>query len=173
MEQLTKEKKAQLLKQSKSWTAKQWAEYLDENESKVIKEDLLPENFDELISEDSGIWKEEEKALAEKINLKKICAKAINKLTHKQKIVIKLTFYEGLTQRQIAEKMKISRSSVRNIKHQSLQKLRKLLGPKMGTKFPIVGGGVMKKLIFQFPKNLNCSRNSYFKKPEKQKNKIA
>ncbi len=174
MEELTKKEKAQLLTKSKSWSKKQWEKHLEENEPlEEMREDPLPENFDEIISEEFGMWKGKEKSLTKNIDLENICINAINKLTRKQKIVIKLTFYEGLTQKQIAEKLGVSRSSVKTIKHQSLQKLRRFLSPKLSPKFPIVGGGVMEKLIFQFPKNLNCSRNSYFKKPAEQKSKTA
>jgi RNA polymerase sigma-70 factor (ECF subfamily) len=60
--------------------------------------------------------------ILDKVNL------AIEQLPEKSKLVFKLMYFEGLTANQIAEKLKLSQSTVFSHKHQALHTLRLLLG---------------------------------------------
>jgi RNA polymerase sigma-70 factor (ECF subfamily) len=60
-------------------------------------------------------------------DIKKKLAKAIDKLTKRQKEIIFLKFYSGLSYEEISEVTSIKNQSIRNITSNALKKLRILL----------------------------------------------
>ena len=58
--------------------------------------------------------------------------KAMEKLTIDQREVLRLRFFGGLSSREVADVMKKTDGSVREMQRSALEKLRQLLGPNMG-----------------------------------------
>jgi RNA polymerase sigma factor (sigma-70 family) len=102
---------------SRSWTAEQWEEHLSFLEI-GLREDL---QFNPAKANEPFIWKAEEASE----EYQEAAADLLKILTQRQFAVIKLIFWQGKSERQVARIMQLSRSGVYDLKTRALKKLRK------------------------------------------------
>jgi RNA polymerase sigma factor (sigma-70 family) len=62
--------------------------------------------------------------MMENVILKLDISKGMNKLSYKERMVIKLLFYYSYTEATLGERLNVSRSRIRNIKNSALKKLK-------------------------------------------------
>ncbi|MFK7827876.1 MAG: sigma factor-like helix-turn-helix DNA-binding protein [Oligoflexales bacterium] len=116
--------KKQLKVMTKSWDQGTWDHYLQEEVESGRTESLLddPWKIDEYETGYGDIAKEsmgEEKILA----FKKKLGSLLRLLSEKEQRIIFLIFWKGLSQREIARVLKLSRGSVENTRNRAFQKL--------------------------------------------------
>lgn len=108
---------------SRSWTPGIWEAYLQTLESKHSGRTYKPELFDgfcdELVDSIFSIVTNESDSV-----LKNQIESAIAELPERQSRVLKLLFWEGKSQNQIAKDWRIQQSSVFNLKERALRNLR-------------------------------------------------
>jgi DNA-directed RNA polymerase specialized sigma subunit len=119
-----------LKQESKLWTAGEWEAHLESVEV-GLKES---QNYNpwQLSSEKAFSW--QASSCPEHIGAK--IENLINALTPKQQIVIKKIYFEGLSERQVARILLISRQGVFDLKKRALRKLKKM-APKLLGNSPI------------------------------------
>ncbi len=125
-------------KESQTWTKEKWEDYLSSLEVERTESLIDPFKLEEFKEEDSlfHFEKDEGDHLEDVVSLKR----ALKSLTFKQKSVIQMVFYEGLTEREISKKLNISSSAVNKRKRKAIQSLRRNLTPMGVSASPIVRG---------------------------------
>ena len=152
--------------QSKKWTPREWEEYLQTLEVERSEMLVHPRRYERLKAKNPFLWEKHKK----KENLKelsKTIKKALNKLTPKQRKVIKMIFWERLSEREIAKKLGRSPSAIHERKVLSLQRLKEeilALNPSMS---PYIGGFLEKtnfsktlEPLFLVPKETSIFKSS-------------
>ena len=111
-----------LKKISKSWNAETWEKYLNWCES-PLKEaqistkgyDFMAENLEESVFISAPIIDYEAKSIVQNL---------LKHLTIRQRQILELIYYKNYSEREIANKLNISRSVVKSTKKKALTKLR-------------------------------------------------
>lgn len=118
----------ELKKVSKDWSPEQWEDYLKSIEGyRRENVSFSNEELESLSSDDSTVLLYSI-AQEEKYPITRIAIRAcISQLPPQQRQVIELTFWEDLSQYEIAEKMNISRNTVRGYLERAKENLRKML----------------------------------------------
>lgn len=122
---------AKLGELSKNWDADTWEQFLIETvegSSSYQREDLISlKAYDCALDEmTESIWDSSDQATAGPLcdTVKRYCR---DHLTPRQQHVIRLTFWNGLSERTIGEQLGVSRSTVMTQKRRALSKLKHLL----------------------------------------------
>ena len=117
----------EIKKMSKKWTQEDWEEYLSDQESSLresylddptlYERNLSAENYAGLIF-----------GIAEYSTMGRVAINVtLAQLTKQQNDVLRLTFWEGMTQRGIEKELGITRASVRYALSTGLQKIKKII----------------------------------------------
>lgn len=108
---------------SKNWSAQMWERFLKETVECPQKEELITDLL--LTDELDGIWLDE---VPDNSDVSEKIRRLIRShLTPRQQHVIRLTFWESKSERQIAKMLGVSRSTVVGLKKDSLNKLKRLI----------------------------------------------
>lgn len=121
-----------LKKICQKWSALEWEQYLEEIEVSLKESQISTYEFD-AIAEGNNISEEFKKmpSHVECSYARNIILKAVNQLSKRQKVIIKLLFWENLSQAEVARRLKINRSAVHSSKEKAIEKLREKFGPNM------------------------------------------
>ena len=114
---------------SKGWNQKTWEEYLSWLELPLRESQLCPEAFQEMAEkmEESVFSLSASKNWLPEQDSKLYAEALLNKLTPKQKTVLKMIFWEEKTEREIAAHLGIARGTVSDIKNRALLKIKSSL----------------------------------------------
>ena len=114
---------------SKGWNQKTWEEYLSWFEWPLQESQLSPEVYQEMAEkmEESVFSLSASKSWLPDQDSKLYAEALLNKLTPKQKTVLKMIFWEEKTEREIAAHLGIARGTVNDIKNRALLKLKSSL----------------------------------------------
>jgi DNA-directed RNA polymerase specialized sigma subunit len=110
--------------ESKSWSEKTWAEYLKTIET-PISETLTSASCFQAALDSSKGTNEFLATAASRATQGKVLS-ALQKLTQKQRSIVQMTFWSGMSEREIAASLGISRSSVKTTKKRTLRKMQGL-----------------------------------------------
>ena len=110
---------------SKDWDHSTWESFLDWQDVTLTESLVSPFIYDQMsegleTSVFDSASAEREPVFSQNLN------DLFRRLTKRQKQVIRLTFEECLTDREIASRLSISRRTVRDLKHRSMEKLKEL-----------------------------------------------
>ena len=121
---------------SKNWSRKDWEEYLKTLEVERSETLVSPQRYDELREGNTFLWKND----SPQTKLYRINAmrEALESLPRTQKGVLKMTFWHGVTEREIAKKFKMSKTWVRKQKIQGLKALKLIMMQRMVTTSPYI-----------------------------------
>lgn len=112
-----------------SWDTKTWEKYLswlDKIESRTNETLLHPRKYDELCDETKeSIFVNAESGADD--DLRKFVAKYLMRLTPQQRRVLELIFWEGQSERDVAELLGIKQQSVHDVKKRAFNKIRGLI----------------------------------------------
>lgn len=112
--------------ESKLWSLKVWSEYLESIEtpcSESLVSDSIYSTGINRITE--SVFKFAQKHSSREIQKK--VRSAVSLLSPRQRNIIELTFWDNLSEREIAQKLKISRSTVKVMKKRSILKIQKIM----------------------------------------------
>lgn len=116
---------------SRKWSPAQWETYLESLEHKGSESYI---HYSRLENRPyKPLWETSQSKYTHYIPLLK---NAMKRLTPKQRKVIRLTYWEGLSERDIAVKLSLSRSGAKKRKTLALQRLRKEFKAKEVTSSP-------------------------------------
>ena len=124
---------------SRSWSPATWEEYLSSLDSPET-ESLLP-NFDRLLHQygvQNAVDPSESYFESEVNNNSTEIRQAMRKLTRKERRVIRLLYWNGLTDGEIATKLKLAKTTVQATRRRALKKMEKEL---------VSGGVVFGKVV--------------------------
>lgn len=173
MKELTKKEFRVLRAKSKKWAPREWEDYLQTLEIKRSENLIHPKNYEKLRNKNLFLQESLDKC-KERSSLLSQLKRALNKLTFKQKTVIKMIFWEGLSEREIADKLCLSTSSVRDRKVQALQKLKVHFLGSIPTASPYIGAKKESELFFDALKSI--SKTQFFEsisEPKKGDSHVA
>ena len=111
---------------SKSWSQEQWEEYLSDQEAGLREEFLGRTPIEEAVSTQdyAGIlFGIEEYSTLGKV----VIQQALTQLTHLEREVLRKTYWDGMSQREIAEELNCSRRSIRDALTRGHNKTKKLI----------------------------------------------
>ena len=115
------------------WQEVRKEKYSKEKENKKIVLSYNALDKDDFLGEE--ILKNQEEASVEEIVIKRIeksiLSKAINELSKEEKIVIKLIFFEMMTEREVAKILNISQKNKNKKKKAILLKLKNIISDKI------------------------------------------
>ena len=115
------------------WQEVRKEKYSKEKENKKIVLSYNALDKDDFLGEE--ILKNQEEASVEEIVIKRIeksiLSKAINELSKEEKIVIKLIFFEMMTEREVAKILNISQKNINKKKQAILLKLKNIISDKI------------------------------------------
>ncbi len=115
------------------WQEVRKEKYSKEKENKKIVLSYNALDKDDFLGEE--ILKNQEEASVEEIVIKRIeksiLSKAINELSKEEKIVIKLIFFEMMTEREVAKILNISQKNINKKKKAILLKLKNIISDKI------------------------------------------
>ncbi len=119
---------------SRKWTAQEWDSYLTHLEVPLREE--LEWKFDSQLEERLGTYTNDSfEDSHEQLEVTKyaqaLCRRAIKQLTPTQKSVINLTFWKGLNETEVANKMGINRISIRTHLSRAIARLREIMSPSL------------------------------------------
>lgn len=108
--------------ESKSWSEKTWAEYLKTIETPIAESLTSASCFQAAL--DGGNRINNFIATAASRTTQGKVHSALQQLTRKQRSIIQMTFWSGMSEREIAASLRISRSSVKTTKKRTLRKMQ-------------------------------------------------
>jgi len=116
-----------LIEMSANWNFKDWAKYLKSLEGKREGKSLRPHTFRKIVEYQAesvfDLYAEKSSSTA----LQQLIEVALGELSEKQRDVIRLTFFEGLSLDQTAECLNLGKSTVFEHQKSALKKLRAAL----------------------------------------------
>lgn len=110
--------------ESKSWSEKTWDTYLKTVETPSSESLTSATSFQAAL--DSGNCINDFLATAAKPSTRAELRSALQQLTPRQSSIIKMTYWSGMSEREIASALGVSRSSVKTTKKRTLQKMHGL-----------------------------------------------
>lgn len=116
-----------------SWSATTWDEYLKATESNSSAQDNITASFfcmDSDTAVNGHILLEYLRNINEFESLEEHLSYALKFLTPRERKILKMKYWQGLSQAQISRKLKISECSVSNTRNRGLKKLKKGLASK-------------------------------------------
>lgn len=119
LSELTK-KEAKTL--SKNWSKNDWEMYLQSIEVGRTELLITPKVYDKISTAETVYWNQSCDELDPEVKAR--LKTAFNKLSGKQKTVLKMIFWEGLSERKVAKKIGVTRNAIVERKKQALQTLR-------------------------------------------------
>ena len=155
-----------LRKESRKWSKEEWEAYLKTIEHERSETLMSPKKLNKLQEKNPFLWDScmhEDRDTDLNLTLKK----ALNRLTLQQKKVLKLFFWDNLTEDEIGLKMNRSRSTVRNLKAKGLKALRKNLEAKGGTLSPYIEGNFFVRPLNAISKSNGTAISNHTKKGKK------
>ncbi len=170
MEKLSKKQLQKLRTKSKNWTSEKWEEYLQTLEVECSETLIHPYKYEELMEENPFLWEDYEKNNSNDEIISHL-KKALKTLTPRQKKVIKMLFWDNLTGREIAIKLRRSRRTIRSIKDQGLQKLKKYFCNKVSPLSLYIEGESLSDALKSISKT--NSSDSFFELKNKGENDVA
>lgn len=112
------------------WSSKTWEKYLSwfENQDGTRAESIVnPKRYDSICEEqEESIFAAYSQTSADD-ELKTIISKFLLRLTPQQRCVIELIFWEGRSERYVAEQLSINQKSVHRLKIRAMSKIKQLL----------------------------------------------
>ena len=142
-----------------SWDEETWESYLKWKETPQVElplhnplwaENLSTEDFVGLLF---GLHEKKDYPLFGKI----VIRQALNKLTHRQRTIIRMHFWDGKNKAAIARELGISRRSIRVSMEQGLKKMRKM----------IESGEIIEKIKSTIPLVTHCEKVAILTLPSK------
>lgn len=112
---------------SKAWNSETWEAYLQFME-RPRREALIPERqFDEIAeAQTESIFYHFDNTTSDVDKM--LCENLLSELSQREATILRLIYFEGLTERKIAAQQNISNSEVNKIKKRALQKLQDRVG---------------------------------------------
>ena len=129
---------------SKNWSPDKWEKYLQTLEHERSESLMSPKKYEKQKEKNPFLW-EDFLPKDKPDDLKQVLKRALNKLTFKQKKVIEMIFFEGLSEGQVAKKLGRSTSTVKSRKRQALQKLKLHFLGSIPPTSPYIGASDQKK----------------------------
>ena len=122
-----------------TWSLPTWEAYLDWLDSPVREHLLDPDHYVDLADRESTTIFEQIHETSDQTDRTR-CDKLLSYLPPREKVVLRLIFFDGLTARQIAKKTRTSKSRVHELKTSALLRLRdEFQGDKPDTRH-LIGG---------------------------------
>ncbi len=118
---------------SPSWSVETWLGYLKSFESSR-RESLLPPDIYEKRREEQSQSIFEQFDHDQNRSNQQLCADLLSGLSPKSASVLRRTFLEGQTERQIASQLNMTRAAIHRIKARALSRLKKLHGDNVTTR---------------------------------------
>lgn len=143
---------SEIKKRSVSWTADIWNEYL-KTLDKGLMERPIPYLAELDIATGETIFSRSQSSAS--LEMKEALASAILTLSDQQRIVVELIFFKSRSQREVALKLSISQSRVRDLKRAALKKLKSFFQGALT--FPLVTTQSKNKEIENVQTNLKSS----------------
>jgi RNA polymerase sigma factor (sigma-70 family) len=107
---------------SKTWPTEMWQKYLSWFETPRAESLLPPRQFDSQMERmDNSIFANSEGAADRSLYMQ--VAEVLAQLTPRQHRAIELTYWRGLSERQVAVELRITRDTVRDLKRRALKKI--------------------------------------------------
>ncbi len=128
-----------LRRKSKKWSPQEWESYLKAIEVERSESLISPKKHEKLQKKDNLFLWSDDVSEEKSDEFKVLAKKALNQLTFKQRTVIKMIFWDGLSEKEISKKLCLSTSSVRDRKAQGLQKVRAYFKGFIPTVSPYIG----------------------------------
>ncbi len=123
----------QIRELSPSWDAETWEAYLTWRESERHESLVAPAHYDELVdAQTENIFSQVHGSSPEMD--RKICDELLNTLAPRDAEILRMIYFEGKTERQIALTLDLSRAAIQKIKKLALQRLRARAGAKVRTR---------------------------------------
>ncbi len=123
----------QIRELSRSWDAETWEAYLTWREDERHESLVTPSKYDELVdAQTESIFAQVHGSIPDVD--REICEELLNTLSVRDAEILRLIYFEGKTERQIASVLNLSRAAIQKIKKQALQSLRIRAGAKVRTR---------------------------------------
>ena len=110
---------------SKNWDGSTWENYLGWQDGISCESMISPQKYERLKeSMEHSIFEPSLNATEDLPSNKLDLTMLLHRLTTRQRQIIKLVFWESLSDREIAKQLSISRGTVQDLRERSLQKLK-------------------------------------------------
>ncbi len=143
---------------SKNWDEIMWSSYLDSLDGTLSDRQIHPNEYEYLAERMSVTCWEYSQTDADD-DTKKYVGRLLRQLSPQQQKIINMIFWEGRSERYIAEKLNIGRTTVQKAKKRALDKMSVILtdmpsiSPLVrGEKFPITKGAMDDKGVLRLAK---------------------
>ncbi|MGE3756117.1 MAG: RNA polymerase sigma factor [Pseudobdellovibrionaceae bacterium] len=126
---------------SKNWDQETWERYLQYLDGTLSEQQIRPYDYDDMAEKmDFTCWTFSQSDADD--DIKKFVGAILKTLTRQQQRILKMTFWEGRSERFIADELRISRSTVKTLKKRVLKRLAKEL-KGVSPVSPLVRGKVL------------------------------
>lgn len=107
---------------SKHWRQSTWERYLSSLDGTLSEQQIAPYHYNDLAERmEFTCWEHSQSEADDETT--KFVAEILKNLTSQQMRIVQMTFWEGRSERYIAEELKISRSTVKTLKKRVLKRL--------------------------------------------------
>lgn len=123
----------------RSWSAETWDAFLKDTVTKnASRNEVSPAYLEEACERDNRLWDSTSSSIPSEVRTELV--EAIGRLPKRSRQVIRGTFWNDFSEREIAKWLKLSRNSVREIKARSLKKIRSLFQKTLPTHAYLIEG---------------------------------
>jgi RNA polymerase sigma factor (sigma-70 family) len=126
---------------SSLWSADTWEVYLKWFESPLAESQINPRKFDDMAERQCKSIFESSQGLADS-HTQRLIRRTIEDLPVRQREVLEMTYWQGLSERTIAFELRVSRNVVRKLKTKGLKRISAVLREGVPT-FPLVRGEIL------------------------------